>query len=302
MKISAVINTRNEEANIVRCLRSIIPHVDEIVVVDMESDDETVILTRKYTTNIYKHKNTGYVEPARNFAIEKAKGDWILLIDADEVLPEKLGLKLRKLADSQFSYFRIPRKNLIFGKWVRHSGWWPDYQIRFFKKESVSWSDEIHSIPITNGLGTDLPVVEEEEAFVHYHYQSIEQFLERLNRYTSYEAKQYISDGMQFEWKNVIIKPVNEFLTRFFMWEGYKDGLHGLALSLLQSFSFLIVQLKLWEQQRFTEIDSPNFLDETMNLIKKANSDVTYWYFSTKQKKTEGMTKAVNKIRAKIRV
>jgi glycosyltransferase involved in cell wall biosynthesis len=302
MMISAIINTRNEEKNIIRCLRSVSPYVDEIVVVDMESTDATESLAKKYTDRIFHHRNTDYVEPARNFAIEKAGGKWILLIDADEIIEEKVGLQLRQLADKQeITYYRIPRKNFIFGKWIKYSGWWPDYQIRFFQKGAVTWSDEIHSIPITEGKGADFPA-EESQAFVHYHYSNVEQYIERLNRYTSQEARQRIRVETQFNWKQLITKPVGEFLTRFFVWEGYKDGIHGLALSLLQAFSFLIVELKVWQHFQFVNQENDDFLDESMVLIKKANNEIVYWYNTKRNEQMGGLAKKMKELRSRIRL
>jgi len=263
----------------------------------MESKDRTRQLARSYTKKIYTHKNVDYVEPARNFAIEKATGDWIILLDADEVLPEELGLKLRRLAEhATYEFYRIPRKNLIFGRWIMHSGWWPDYQIRFFKKGSVSWGNEIHSIPTTYGKGMDLPC-EEKNALIHYHYDSITQYLERLNRYTTQETAQLTSEGITFSWKELLTKPVNEFMTRFFVWEGYKDGIHGLALSLLQAVSFLVVQLKLWEAGRFKE--ETLSLDEVRQQYSKIENDLTYWFYHKKSEAARGVNKLFYKIRAR---
>ena len=99
------------------------------------------------------------------------------------------------------------------------------------------------------------------------------------------------------------LKPTNEFLSRFFAREGYKDGMHGLALSLLQAFSFLIVQLKLWQHAKFAEKSaSENILDETVSQFKQAHSDLMYWYYTTKNKQDEGVAKVVSKLRAKIRL
>lgn len=300
MKISAVINTYNEEANIVRCLRSVVPYVDEVIIVDMHSTDATRKLARKYTKKIYQHEYVGYVEPARNFALGKATGDWILLLDADEELPESLGIKLRRLAEhADFSYYRIPRKNLVFGKWIAHSGWWPDFQIRFFKKGTVSWNDEIHSIPITLGKGSDM-MVDEKNAIVHHHYKSIDQFLTRLNRYTSLEVKQLKSREEHFYWRMLITKPAQEFITRYFAWQGYKDGIHGLALSLLQAFSFFIVYLKLWETEKFSEASIS--LAETQSEMQRIYRESYYWYNTEKAKESKGFAKFVYRIRALLRI
>src|SRR5689334_15403747 len=109
MKISAVINTLNEEKNIANCLKS---HnwVDEIIVVDMDSDDKTKELCYKYTKNVFNHKRTGYVEPARNFAIKQATGDWIFIIDADERCPKQLAAKLYEVSsEDRYNFVRVPR-------------------------------------------------------------------------------------------------------------------------------------------------------------------------------------------------
>lgn len=302
MPISAVVNTHNEERNIVRCLKSVAPYVDEIIIADMQSADRTVELARKFTDRIWTTDYTGYVEPARNFAIGKASGSWILLLDADEVIPEQLGLALKNFSvKSEYAYYRLPRKNLIFGKWVKFSGWWPDYQIRFFRSGAVSWNDEIHSLPLTQGKGTDLPA-DEQNCLVHYHYESIDQFVDRMNRYTSQEARQAIGDGKTFNWQNLLRKPAGEFLSRFFSRQGYKDGVHGLALSLLQAVSFLVVELKIWEAEKFTDTQKAQLLDESWKELRKIRSETVYWYANQKSQKTDGLVQLVYRLRAKIRI
>lgn len=274
--ISAVINTLNEEENIDRCLESLKGFVDEIIVVDMYSNDKTVDIAKKYGAKVYYHDKTGYVEPARNFAIEKAVFDWIFLIDADEKLPRTLAFKLKEISNNNDSadFYRIPRKNILFSKWMHYSRWWPDYNIRFFKKDSVVWSEIIHSVPQTKGVGFDLEA-KEEYALVHYHYNSIEQYIERLNRYTTQSVKGMIDEGIVFEWKDLINKPVGEFLSRFFFGKGYKDGIHGLALSGLQAFSEFVVYLKLWQNEKFSEktVRIGSLIDE----IDKSQKEINYW-------------------------
>ncbi|MBI4157482.1 glycosyltransferase family 2 protein, partial [Candidatus Woesebacteria bacterium] len=127
-KVSVVINTLNEEENLPTAIASVRDFADEMIVVDMESSDGTVSLAKKLGAKVYSHQKVGYVEPARNFALSKAKGDWIFILDADEVLPKTLQKKLLAIIQtSKNDYFRIPRKNFIFGKWIKHSRWWPDY-------------------------------------------------------------------------------------------------------------------------------------------------------------------------------
>ena len=274
-KISVVINTLNEEANIERVIKSA-KFADEIIVCDMHSDDDTTKIAKSLGAKIFLHKRVGYVEPARNFAIGKATNDWILILDADEEIPNTLSTRLKELAEKKISanFIEIPRKNIIFGKWMKASFWWPDYQIRFFKKGSVIWSDNIHSKPETKGEGLKLSE-EEDFAILHHNYRSVFQFIERLNRYTEIEAKQLLSEGYAFSWKDLIQKPTNEFLSRFFANKGYLDGLHGLSLSLLQAFSFLIVYLKVWEKNRFKEEGIS--LDDIVGEREKSTNALNYW-------------------------
>lgn len=275
-KISVVINTLNEEKNIQRAIKSV-SWADEVIVCDMNSTDNTKEIAQKMGAKVVLHQREDFVEPARNFAISKASNDWILILDADEEISNSLAKKLQNIANKmdQIDFVEIPRKNIIFGKFIQSSMWWPDYQIRFFKKGKVLWNDQIHSKPKVSGAGLKL-AEKEEEAIVHYNYQSISQFLERMNRYTGIEADQLIKKGYKFDWRDLLKIPLNEFLSRFFANKGYKDGLHGLALSFLQAISFLAVYLKIWEKSGFREekIDLHQFNFET----KKAAESIDYWF------------------------
>ena len=277
MKISIVVNTFNEEENLPRCLASVKDFSDEIVVVDMGSTDQTTAVAKKFKAKVFNHQYTRYVEPARNFALSKATGNWILVIDADEELPRTLAVRLKKIAqDNKFDYVEIPRKNIIFGKWIEHSRWWPDYLVRFFRKGAVKFSEKIHQPPEAKGQGTKLEA-EEENALVHHNFQSISQFIERLNRYSDIQAEE-IAPKEKFEWKELITKPSDEFLSRFFAGEGYKDGLHGLVLALLQAFSEFVVYLKVWEKG--------NFEQEEIEGINKLSLKVIHNYLYWLQKTT----------------
>jgi (heptosyl)LPS beta-1,4-glucosyltransferase len=278
--ISVVINTLNEEKNLPHALASVKGFADEIVVVDMYSDDDTVVIAKSAEAKVFEHKRVGFVEPARNFAIEKATGDWILILDADEEIPHPLISILKNISDDPKSadYYVLPRKNIIFGKWIKHSRWWPDYNIRFFKKGHVSWSEIIHSVPVTNGKGADLTAIEE-NAILHNNYTSVDQYIERLNRYTTYKAPILIKGGYKFSWMDLIKEPVSEFVGRYFQGGGYKDGVHGLALALLQAFSELVLYLKIWQEEKFWErsIAIPNVVKE----IKSAQKEINYWVANT---------------------
>jgi (heptosyl)LPS beta-1,4-glucosyltransferase len=291
VKISAVVNTRNESENIFDCLKSL-GFCDEIVVVDMESEDNTKEIAKQFTDRIYDHKAVGYVEPGRNYAINKALGDWIFVVDADERVPRTLAAKLIEIADkNEADFVRIPRKNLVFGQWLRHSRWWPDFNIRFFKKGSVEWQDEIHSVPITYGNGINL---EEEagQALEHHHYRTIDEYFLRALRYSGQQSKELVDSGYKFDPADLIKKPIGEFLSRFFAGEGYKDGLHGLVVAILQFFSILLVYLKVWQaegnkprnEREFTPIWQAGFLEKF--------KEFHYWFLTSKLENSESKTES----------
>lgn len=275
-KISVVINTLNEAESLERAIKSV-AWADEIVLCDMYSSDKTVEVAKKLGAKVVFHKKEEFVERARNFAMSKAKNDWILVLDPDEEIPDSLARRLQEMAAAikRVDYVRIPRKNLIFGRFMKASMWWPDFNVRFFRKGTVSWEDKIHLPPQVSGEGIDLPA-EEEYAIVHHHYSSVFQFLGRMIRYTKAQAEELKKEGYKFDWKDLIKKPLSEFLSRFFANRGFEDGLHGLALSLLQSFSFLVVYLRVWEMEGFKakEIN----LQDIKQVSKQSCYELDYWF------------------------
>src|SRR3989344_9503105 len=146
-KISAVINVVREEVHfLAQVLTSIADLVDEVILVDMTGGDEVAKIGAKFEAKVFKHEFVNYVEPARNFGINEAEGKWILVLDPDEELSKSLSQKLHEIVGTDGAdYVRIPRKNIVFEKTLKHSRWWPDYNIRFFKKGFVSWGNEIHA-------------------------------------------------------------------------------------------------------------------------------------------------------------
>lgn len=290
-RISAVINTYNEEKKIGRCLASLKGFVNEIIVVDMMSTDSTREIAKRYGARVYKHKKISYVEPARNFAIDKAKNNWVIILDADEELPESLKVFLKKeLKDPKADFYRVPRKNIIFGKWIKHTGWWPDYNIRFFKKGAVTWNQIIHSVPMTSGTGLDLPGIEE-MSIKHKAYSSVEDYILRMNRYTSVQARELNRKNIEFNWTLLVSKPTSEFLRRYFAESGFKDGLHGLTLSLLQSFSEMVIYVKLWQKQKFKKRKIS--ILEVESEFAKVYKDISWWLDESKIRTSKSFFKKI---------
>jgi len=299
--LSIVINTKNSQTTIVRTLQSVRQVADEIVVVDMQSSDQTVELAKRYTDRIFSYPDVGYVEPARNFAVSKAKSDWILVIDADEEISTGLRnflfeLKENKLPDHlKADCYFLPRQNVIFGKWIEKTGWWPDFQLRLFASGRVEWLEQIHSIPMTTGKTIELPA-RDQYALIHHNYQTVDQFVDRLNRYTHIEANQ----GGKVTSPQILNDYLEEMLRRLFAQKGIDEGIHGLALSLLQSNYPLLSGLKKWQNNGFKPSKGEQL--QVIKTLKKFQSDLNYWIADWHVRHSHGAIKIGWKLRRKFKI
>jgi len=274
--ISAVINVRNEADHLDTCLKSIKDFADEIIIVDMKSTDDSLKIAKKYGAKIFNYKPMKFVEPARNYALSKATGKWILLLDPDEYLSKTLKKEFKKITTrSDVDFVKVPRQNFIFGKWIRHANCWPDYLIRFFKKGAVTWQNEIHSQPVTKGNSLTL-LDSEKLAIKHNNYQNVNQFLLRAIRYSSIQADELNAKDYKIKVSDFILKPIQEFNSRFFYAQGYKDGLHGLIFCLLQGVAIGLIYVKLWEKQGST--DKQLTYESFVSASQTANFEYDHWF------------------------
>jgi len=248
MDLTVVINTYNEEKNIEEAIGSCRLLTDKIIVVDMESTDNTVGLAKKHGAKICFFPFSSYVEPARAFAISSATTDWLFLLDADERMTPELAEEIQKLItnhQSLITHYQIPRKNIFArSKWLKYGGWWPDYQIRLINKEYFSsWPKRIHSAPVIKGK-----IGETKNAIVHLFHNDLESMVkktlifENIESDLLYKAKKFVSVSVFF---------------RKFLAEGYRrtiknlgilDGPIGIIESIYQAFSKTITYLFLYEK------------------------------------------------------
>ena len=248
--ISASIVCFNESEKLEKCLRSLSDFADEIVMVDLGSSDESREIAKNFGAVVLRHQFVPYVEMVRNFAISKTSGEWVLILDPDEILISNLRDKLEEVVkEDKFAAVNIPRRNIFFGKWIKHTNWWPDRHVRFFKKGTVSWSDKIHVYPKVTGSVFNLPA-QENFAIIHHGYDSISQFMDRQNRYSEIEAESLYRSGEKFSWTNFFWKPTREFLVRFIRHRGFLDGFYGFTLTILMMVYQLEVMIKLWEIEK----------------------------------------------------
>ncbi|MBI2613509.1 MAG: glycosyltransferase family 2 protein [Candidatus Levybacteria bacterium] len=297
--LSVVVSAFNSEQELEDCLKSAV-FADEIVVVDNSSTDKTAEIAKQYTDKIFTRPNNPMLNVNKNFGFSKAGGTWIFCLDADERITPDLAQEIKNLKlenENSVNGYWIPRKNIIFGKWIEHTGWYPDHQLRLFRNGKGSFPEKhVHEmIKITGETGYL------KNNLLHYNYRTISQFLNKLNIYVFNEAEQLINNGYKFEWQDAIRAPVKEFLGRFFAREGYKDGFHGLVLSLLMSFYHLLVVVVLWEKQGFKENEMGDINTEIKKEFKKSYKDLFFWINNEKLKNIKNpLKKTAYKIFKKI--
>lgn len=235
-KISVVINTLNEEANIGNAIRSVNQWADEIVVVDMHSNDATCEIAQNLDAKIYRYERVGFVEPARAFAVDQAQNSWVLILDADEMVTFSLSQALQSIAlDDGADVVMIPRLNYDLAKPMMHSGSGPDQdrQTRFFKKGYLKISDQIHSglHPVKDARVLKLRF-SDGAYLAHFGFLDTSLYLEKLMRYTNVEAAQAFQRGERVTTIGMFLKAVKVFGHRYILCQGYRDGWRGLHMAL----------------------------------------------------------------------
>lgn len=247
-QISVLIHTLNEEKNIRNCLESV-KWADEIIIVDMYSDDKTVDIAKEYTDKIFFHERVGYADPARKLSLEKASNQWLLTVDADELVPKKMKDKLLYIVENDLAdIVSVPHNNYFFGHLMEYTGWGPleDTHHRFIKKEFINEiTGKIHGYTNEKSDARIYKIEDPEEGFVHFNYLDFEHFLDKLNKYTTIEAKSVYEDGRDIKFRSLIKMMIREFYLRYFSGKGRKEGYRGFSLSLLMVTYRLVTYSKL---------------------------------------------------------
>ncbi len=248
--ISAIIIARNEEKHIEDCLNSL-KFSDELIVVDNGSTDKTSLISKRLGAKVFEYKkmaSEGHFAEMRNFAVSKAKEDWILFVDADESVPLELQNEIMEKIreENSLSAYAIPRRNILLGHPMRWGGWWPDYVLRLIKKDKLKeYKGELHEQPeITGEIG------KLENPFIHTTHESLTEMVEKTNKWSEIEAK------LMFDAKH---PPMNvwrfftavfrEFWYRAVLKLGFLDGPIGIIEIMYQCFSRFVSYAKLYEMQ-----------------------------------------------------
>lgn len=246
MKLSVVIIARNEEVNLPRCLDSV-KWADEIIVVDSGSVDRTVEIAQEYGARIVTVTWNGF-GATKQAGVDAAKGEWVFSIDADEVVPAALADDIRSVIqqDHDVSGYYVPRLTQFLGRWIRHGGWYPDYVLRLFRPDRGGFDDAMvhETVHVTGSVGKLT------HALQHYSYPDLENYFEKLNRYTTLAAEDLHRRGRKAGWFKITANPVAKFLKQYFLRAGWLDGLEGLVLALLSAGYVMTKYTKLRDLNR----------------------------------------------------
>ena len=257
MKITGITVIKGRPDHVYACLSSLDKLSEEILVADIGMEHslaEEVAKMKKVT--IIPMGDVAYVELIRETLKNKAKHEYVLFLDADEELSTSLIEELKKIYEKH-DVIKIPRKNMVFGSWVQHSRWWPDHQVRLFKKTALTWPTKIHQQPEITGAVFELPA-EEKNAIIHHNYDSIDDYIVRMMRYAKIEAGEKIEQKKEFHLKEATQNAISEFVSRYFAGEGYKDGMLGFTLAVLQLFYSFLVYFYYWEKRKYSaDIEEP---------------------------------------------
>jgi len=241
-KISAIVIVYNEEKNIRRCLESL-NWADEIVIVDSYSQDKTKEIASSFTDKIFDVKWEGFGKK-KEFAREKASFEWVLSIDADEVVSDKLKGEIKKIMaqDKTKGGYYIPRLSNFLGKWIKHSGWQPDYVLRLFRKSSARFDQSlVHEKLILNGKAGFL-----KNKLLHYTDPDIHHYLSKMDKYTTLGAEKLLQEGKKATFFDLVLRPPVLFFKIFILKGAFLDGWHGFLLACFSSFHVLSKYAKLW--------------------------------------------------------
>ena len=249
IKLSAVIITFNEERKIERCLQSLVGVVDEIVVVDSFSSDNTKTICLKYNVKFYEHAFLGYVEQ-KNYALTKASYDYIVSLDGDESLSETLRKSIIQLKSHwMFDGYYCNRFNNFCGQWIKHSDWYPNKKLRVFNKRKANWQGtKVHEVVQLNDQKSKIGFLKGD--ILHYTYQSYSEFNLQTEKFSTLSAEAYYKLGKKAPIWKIIFNPIWAFFKSYVLRLGFLDGLNGLVICVQTANITFLKYTKLRELYR----------------------------------------------------
>ena len=242
IKLSVVIITFNEEKNIERCLKSVKDITDEIIVLDSFSTDKTKVICKNYNVKFFEHEFDGYTSQ-KNRAITFAENDYVLSLDADEILSEKLKNSILKIKENPlFDAYDFNRLNIYCGKPIKHTSWYPDRKIRLWNREKGKWiGDKIHEI-VKLEKNTERGTLQGD--LLHYSFNSIEEHINQINKFSTLRAEEFFEKKKRFLLLKALVNPSFHFFRNYILKTGFLNGYFGFVVSVLISFEVFLKYIK----------------------------------------------------------
>ena len=244
-RVSLVIITSNEEKNIARCIDSV-DWADDVLVLDSGSTDRTCEIARQRGARVFQEKFRGF-RAQKERATELALHNWIVSLDADEAFSNELSEEIKDLLSQKanFDGVETPRLSFHLGRWIRHGGWYPDYQVRVFDRTRAKWiGGHVHERVIATGT------VRTRNAIQHWVFENLEDQVETNNFYSSKGALDLRDKGKSFSIFRLVTKPISKFFETYLLKRGFLDGMPGFIISVGAAYSIFLKYAKLWEIQR----------------------------------------------------
>ena len=244
--ISAVIITHNEAANIARCLQSLQGLVQDIVVVDSHSTDDTLAICRQYGAQVHQTTWQGFAK-TKNFANSLVHTDWVLSIDADEVLSESLQSTLRSLKPQRGVLYSLDRITNFCGQWIKYSGWYPDWKPRLFHKADCYWVGNYVHEKLKCPSGTKVQKLKGK--LYHYSYYSHEQHLQRLHKYAELTAAQWLQQDKSPTISKIMLSAIARFFRTYVLHLGFLDGKNGWIIAKRDAY-MIWLRYRAWQRMK----------------------------------------------------
>lgn len=248
MRITATLIARDEGHRIARCLESLGWVNEIVVVVDDRTVDDTVAVSRKFTEHVHVRPFEDFAQQ-RQWALDQSTGEWILWVDSDEVVTPELASEMREAVTRVGAVaYRTPRQDYMFGKWIRHGGWYPQYHVRLFRRTAGRWTAPVHErFQVDGEIGTL------QHAMLHFSHERVADWVAKMDKYTTPEAEQLAASGKRVTWWQLLVEPPAYFGYKYLVQQGWRDGMHGLVLAGLLGCYRLVRNVKWWDLQQQKE-------------------------------------------------
>ncbi|NNK83990.1 MAG: glycosyltransferase family 2 protein [Desulfobacterales bacterium] len=255
INISVCMITFNNDRTVERALKSVLPWANEIIVVDSFSTDNTPDIINKYTENFERKPWPGF-RIQYNYAISKAKNEWVIFIDADEEISPELSREIMQRVETdggKFDGYVVHRRTFYLGRWIMHGGWVPDREVRLFKKSRGKFEGGLHAkVEVQGKVGTL------ENFYFHYNYKNIADHIDTINNYSKTAARDMFEEGRKFRFIDLIFRPPLRFFKEYLFKRGFMDGLPGFIIAVSTVYYVFVKYAKLWELQKDLQKKSEN--------------------------------------------